>query len=502
MKHVLPSSLFGRLVLILLLGLTLAQLLSAAISFNERDAALFRFTDLQWAQRDADAVALMESLGEQERHKIATVLTTPRLHVTLHERPLPAQGPGITTDRSAAEFETILRRVLGPQYRVRVNVTRGSAVAHAKPAAPAGAAATEPTDRRQHIVTQVRLRDGGWVLFDHPRARHIATWSAELLLRLGVLLVSIIALALVAVRWVTRPLSSLASAAEALGHDIHRPPLPETGPLEVRRAARAFNTMQARLRRYLEDRTRILSALSHDLKTPITRLRLRAELLENEALQAKFIQDLVEMEAMTRATLDFMRGMEVDEPARFIDVMAMLESLLADAEELGASVALQGSTTQLYTGRPQALKRCLQNLLSNALAYGGERAVVIVGDEEKALEIVVRDYGPGIPQSELARVFEPFYRLEASRNRNSGGTGLGLTIARNIAAAHGGSLRLINRTSGGLDAVLRLPRLRPPNRIEARGHTSPYESAFVCVSRPAATAQAEPRQQEGDHADR
>lgn len=454
MKRLLPSSLFGRLVLILLLGLTLAQFLSAAISFNERDAALFRFTDLQWAQRDAEAIALMESLGERQRHKIAAVLTTPRLHVTLHERPLPAQGPGITTDRSAAEFEAILRRVLGPQYRVRVNVTQGSATTHAN---PGNAVTTEPVDRRQHIVTQVQLRDGGWVIFDHPRARHIATWSAELLLRLGVLLVSIIVLALVAVRWVTRPLSSLATAAEALGHDIHRPPLPETGPLEVRRAARAFNTMQARLSRYLRDRTRILSALSHDLKTPITRLRLRAELLENESLQAKFIQDLAEMETMTRATLDFMRGMEVDEPSRFIDVMALLESLLADAEELGAAVTLQGSTTRPYTGRPQALKRCLQNLLSNALAYGGEQAVVIVGDNAQSLEIVVRDSGPGIPRSELARVFEPFYRLEASRNRHSGGTGLGLTIARNIAAAHGGSLQLVNRTGGGLDAILRLP---------------------------------------------
>lgn len=502
MKRLLPSSLFGRLVLILLLGLTLAQLLSAAISFNERDAALFHFTDLQWAQRDADAVALMESLGEQERHKIAAVLTTPRLHVTLHERPLPAQGPGITTDRSADEFEAILRRVLGPQYSVRVNVTQGSAAAHTKPAAPAGAAATEPTDRRQHIVTQVRLRDGSWVLFDHPRARHIATWPGQLLLRLGVLLVSIIVLALIAVRWVTRPLSSLATAAEALGHDIYRPPLPETGPLEVRRAARAFNTMQARLRRYLEDRTRILSALSHDLKTPITRLRLRAELLENEALQAKFIQDLAEMETMTRATLDFMRGTEVDEPARFIDIMAMLESLLADTEELGASVALRGSTAQPYRGRPQALKRCLQNLLSNALAYGGKRAVILVEDKGKSLEVVVRDYGPGIPPSELARVFEPFYRLEASRNRNSGGTGLGLTIARNIAAAHGGSLRLANRSGGGLDAILRLPRLQPPDRIKTQAHTQSHESAFACVSRPATAAGSVPRQQEGDHANR
>ncbi|HET8700590.1 MAG TPA: ATP-binding protein [Nitrococcus sp.] len=502
MKRLLPSSLFGRLVLILLLGLTLAQLLSAAISLNERDAALFHFTDLQWAQRDADAVALMESLGEQERHRIAAVLTTPRLHVTIRAQPWPVQSQEIT-DQSAAEFEAMLRGLLGPPYRVRVSVTRGSAGARAIPPAPAGVATAAPVDRRQHIITQVRLRDGAWAIFDHPRAQHIAAWPGPLLLRLGVLLASVIALALIAVRWVTRPLSSLASAAEALGHDIHRPPLPETGPIEVRRAARAFNTMQGRLRRYLEDRTRILSALSHDLKTPITRLRLRAELLENEALQAKFIQDLAEMDAMTRATLDCMRGLEVGEPPRCIDVMAMLESLLADAAELGAAVELQGSATRPYTGRPQALKRCLQNLLDNALAYGGEHPVVVIEDNEKLLRIIVRDAGPGIPQSELARVFEPFYRLEGSRNRNSGGSGLGLTIARNIAAAHGGSLQLVNRSGGGLDAILRLPRSQPLDRNETPIRTQPQDkSACACMSRPTTAAGSVPRQQEGNHADR
>lgn len=459
MKRLLPASLFGRLVLILLLGLTLAQCLSAAISFNERDAALFHFTDLQWAQRDANAVTLMESLGGQDRHKIAAVLTTPRLHVSVRQGPLPAQGPENTTDRSAAEFEAMLSHLLGPHHRVRVNVTQGSAGAYATK--PAEVTTSVPIDQRQHIVTQIRLRNGAWVIFDHPRTRHIAAWPKQLLLRLGILLASVIVLALIAVRWVTRPLTSLATAAEALGQDIHRSPLPESGPLEVRRAARAFNTMQARLRRYLEDRTRILSALSHDLKTPITRLRLRAELLGNEELQTKFVQDLDEMEAMTRATLDCMRGIDVGEPSRCIDLMAMLESLLSDTAELGAVVTLHGSATRPYPGRPQALKRCLQNLLNNALAYGGETVTILVEDGEKALEIVVRDTGPGIPQSELSRVFEPFYRIEGSRNRNSGGTGLGLTIARNIAVSHGGSLRLISRSSGGLDAILHLPRSQP-----------------------------------------
>jgi signal transduction histidine kinase len=197
--------------------------------------------------------------------------------------------------------------------------------------------------------------------------------------------------------------------------------------------------------------------MSHDLKTPVTRLRLRSELLEDPQVRAKFTKDLDEMESMVGATLDFLRGLENREPVRPVDIMALLESLQADLRETGGRVEIEGATARPYSGEPQALKRCLQNLIENAVKYG-QTARVLVDDNAERLEIRIQDRGPGLPPAELEKVFEPFYRVEGSRSRETGGTGLGLTIARGIAEAHGGRLSLRNREEGGLEAMLVLPR--------------------------------------------
>jgi signal transduction histidine kinase len=304
---------------------------------------------------------------------------------------------------------------------------------------------------------QVRLADGDWLtaralLPVDPPPRQGTLWASLLLVGLLML-----ALSLAALRRATRPLRMLAQAAEALGADLHRPPLPETGPRELRQAAGAFNAMQQRIVRTVEERTRILSAVSHDLKTPITRLKLRAELIDDPPLREKFARDLDEMEGMVGATLEFMRGLDTSEAPQPVNVQTLLESLQADAAEMGRRVALTGSARAPYPARPQALKRCLANLIDNAVGYGGE-AQIEIADGDDALVITVRDRGPGIPPEELERVFEPFYRVEASRSRHTGGTGLGLSIARNIAGAHGGELTLANRPEGGLEARLALPR--------------------------------------------
>jgi len=304
---------------------------------------------------------------------------------------------------------------------------------------------------------QARLNDGTLITFNARQPQESVTWPYHLLLSLAVLLAVVIAVTLLAVRWVTRPLKTLAAAAQSLGEDLNRPPLDERGPLEVSHAARAFNAMQKKLAKFISDRTRIFAAMSHDLKTPITRLRLRAELLDDAELRGKFVKDLEEMEAMVSAALDFMRGVDQREPAQPVDVMALLESLQADAREIGSDVAVEGAVQAPYRGHAQTLKRCLSNVIDNAVKYG-KRATLVVADTPAELCIVVRDEGPGIPDAELERVFEPFHRLESSRNRATGGSGLGLTIARNIARAHGGELVLRNRAGGGLEAVLTLPR--------------------------------------------
>jgi signal transduction histidine kinase len=266
-----------------------------------------------------------------------------------------------------------------------------------------------------------------------------------------------VVLSLVAVRWLTGPLSALANAAEELGENINRPPMKEQGPIEVQRAAKAFNTMQQRLSRFIADRTRILTAMSHDLKTPITRLRLRTEMLEDESLKTKFARDLEEMESMVRQTLEFMRDASDSEPLQPVDVMALLESLRADCQDAGNRVDIEGHIARPYAARPLALRRCLTNLVDNAIRYG-TRATILAEDRASEIRIRILDEGPGMREEELERAFEPFYRGEESRSRETGGTGLGLGIARNIARAHGGELVLKNRAEGGIEATLTLPR--------------------------------------------
>lgn len=475
----LPRSLFSRMVLVLLGGLVVAQLLSFAIQWQERGQLVLRASGMRSAQRIADIVRLLDSIGPAERGRIVGVIDSPALRISLAEPPLvrPRDDPE-KADR-AARFAGVLRYLLGEEWPLVAVVSDApawrppvAAYGNMRPGmmgpgmqgmmGDPGIDAFGP--RGIAFVVQARLKDGALVTFDSRQPVDAANLPYRLLLSLVVLLGAVLALTLIAVRWVTRPLKTLAEAAEQLGADINRPPLDEKGPIEVSRAAHAFNTMQQRLAKFINDRTRILAAMSHDLKTPITRLRLRAELLDDPQLRSKFTRDLEEMESMVGATLDFMRGLESEEPVRPVDIMALLESMQADMLEMGAPVRIEGAADMPYQGKPQALKRCLSDLLDNAIQYG-RAAVVAVDDDKNRLVITIRDEGPGIPEPELEKVFEPFYRLESSRNRQTGGTGLGLTIARGIVESHGGKLALRNRPEGGLEVSVTLPR--SPKRPQA-----------------------------------
>ncbi|MGH8397221.1 MAG: ATP-binding protein [Gammaproteobacteria bacterium] len=448
MLHLWPRSLFGRLMLVLIAGFIVAQIVATFLSLHERDQALVTFSNQQFVQRDVDAVRLMDSLPASDRAQVAGILTSPRLTVTLETEADDPTG-ALPPDAEAAEFQAQLRQQLSG------HVVRGYML-HVPVPEQARSAPFE-VGYRTRSVTQVQLTDGAWVRLDFLRPLQLAGWPYPLLVDILVLLIAVIVLSLIAVRWMTRPLSALSSAADELGRDIRRAPVPETGPAEVRRAAHAFNEMQTRLVRYVEDRTRLLTAISHDLKTPITRMRLRAELLEDETLKDKLVRDLRDMENMTNATLDFLRGLEVSEQTQPIDLMALLESVQADAVETGQTVGLQGSIHRAFSGRPQALRRCLENLVGNAVRYG-KRADIRVEDGDAAVTIHVRDTGKGIPEDQLEKVFEPYFRLEEARSQAGGGTGLGLGIARNVALLHGGTLTLHNHPEGGLEAILILPR--------------------------------------------
>jgi signal transduction histidine kinase len=463
--RLLPQSLFGRLMLVLASGLIVAQLLSTAINLQERDSLLVRASGMQPAQRIADIVKLLDSLSPTERNRIVGIFNVPPLVVSL-ERPPASDTSETAGGPHAAMFSAVLRAALGDERAVRVSM-RGTPPEWAPPAArargafpmggPMGPAAMHrfPPDGISFLA-QVRLEDGTWATFDTQITPESANLPWRLLLTLAILLAVVLVVSYVAVRWVTRPLHVLASAADELGRDINRPPLPESGPAEVARAAHAFNTMQARLIHFIEERTRILAAMSHDLKTPITRMRLRAELLEDENLREKFENDLLEMQAMVTQALDFMRGLSNGEPEQLVDVMALLEILQADNEAMRRKVTIAGRVAKPVRGAAQLLKRCIANLIDNAVLYG-KQADIQVDETATELTLRIRDHGPGMPNTELESVFEPFYRLEGSRSRETGGTGLGLSIARNIARMHGGEVRLRNHENGGLEAVLTLP---------------------------------------------
>lgn len=454
LPRLLPQSLFGRLVLVLVVGLLLAQALSAAFNLRERAQAIERVSGLRWAQRAADAIHILDTLSPEQRPRVAAILSSRHWRITPSTLPqAPARPSAAATPNEVEDLRAGLRELLGPDRPVIVRAVNNGE--HESGFSPWRW--LRGTDRPPAIRIDAQLRDGTWIRIAQRRIDFHGHWPHGLLLKLVILFCAVLLLALLAVTWITRPLSTLAAAALQLGQDIHRPPLPETGPREVRRAAHAFNSMQARLVRYIDSRVQLFTAISHDLKTPITRLRLRAELLDDPALREKVTQDVGEMESMVMATLAFLRDADVQETARPVDVNALLGSLQSDAQELGRSVTLAGEAMETYTAQPQALRRCLTNLIDNALRYGGS-ASVIVEDSPVQLVIRVRDRGPGIPPDQLERVMEPFYRVDDSRSRDTGSTGLGLAIAQNIAQSHGGMLILRNNPGGGLEATLKLPR--------------------------------------------
>jgi signal transduction histidine kinase len=404
---------------------------------------------------------LLDALSPAERRRLLPVLNGPGSRIGLADGPLD-MPPSDTGTAGAELVRRQLRERLGDDVALRVAVAgfvmhgpmRGRAMG---PMAPHRGPVAGVHAMASRFIVQAQLRDGSWVWFERRIPRELFDWPLQMLLTLLILLLGVTALSLVAVRWVVRPLERLRAAADALGRDIHRPPLDETGPVEVAETSRAFNRMQRRISRFVEDRARILAAMSHDLKTPLTRIRLRADLLDDEDLGTKIRRDLDDMQRMVEATLDFMRGTESREETRSVDLMALVESICDDAAEAGQPVTLRGQVTGPYQGRPLALKRCIGNLIDNALRYGGS-ADVEIRDSGQAVTLTVADDGPGIPPESLEKVFDPFFRLESSRARRSGGTGLGLGIARNIARAHGGDLVLRNRADGGLRAALTLPR--------------------------------------------
>jgi len=426
-----PRTLFARLAVILFVGLALAQALSFWLTMTERDQTMTNIMTGYIEREVTSSVALLDRLPPDER-----AAWIPRLARRSYGFIL---GPGQTGSPPDAQLSArvadSIADGIGKRYPLTVNAIPGN---------------------REHLQVHLKLTDGTPLTIDlRPvSTMPLSPWlPVVLMLQLAVLA----ACCWLAVRLATRPLHELAVAADTLGPDLKAARLPESGPSEVARAARAFNAMQDRIATYMTERMQILAAISHDLQTPITRMRLRVDVMDDSAQGARLQQDLREMETLVKEGVTYARTLHgaTEVPCR-IDPDALFDSLVCDYVDAGQAVSLQGNLGGSLVTRPQALRRILGNLVDNALKFGGADEIAVARLKDGQVTISVLDRGPGIPEESLEAVFEPFVRLEASRNRQTGGTGLGLAIARQLALAMDATLTLHHRVGGGLEARLTL----------------------------------------------
>ncbi|RAS35587.1 ATP-binding protein [Paraburkholderia bryophila] len=426
-----PRTLYAQLALILVVGLAIAQAASFWLTVAERDQSMTNVMTGYVEREVTSSVALLDHLPPAER-----AAWLPKLARRSYTFILGPGETGAPPDATLSErFAESIEAGIGKRYPLTVNTIPGDA---------------------ERFQVHLKLSDGAPLTIDMrpTQGTPLSGWlPAVLLLELVVLATC----CWLAVRIATRPLKQLAKAANALGPDLKAQRLPETGPDEIASAAKAFNAMQDRIAMYTAQRMQILAAITHDLQTPITRMRLRVDMMDDSATGEKLRQDLEEMETLVKEGVTYARALHGtrEEPVR-IDPDALIGSIVDDYRDAGRPVTLQGCIGHAMTARPKSLKRIVGNLVDNALKYSGEADVVVevsaMGDGH--IRVSVLDRGPGIPEESLEAVFEPFVRLEASRNRQTGGTGLGLAIARQLAGATNGVLTLINREEGGLEARL------------------------------------------------
>jgi signal transduction histidine kinase len=479
MKRVWMRSLTSQLIGLLLLALGLSQAILFLLSRSERETTLRNLQRDEFLARAASVTRLLATAEASLHPEILRAAST-----TLSRYWLTADAPAepVPWQRTARDY---LRRALPPGplpsgFDQATSATPGFVTnprffdtelrVSEKATWEALAGGSWPGGRPARLIAldewnglglAVQIRAGLWLQTVYARPDLITQSPAHYYVSFGLTALLLLVVALLAARRMGRPLQRLTDSAERLGRGEEVALLPEAGPEDIRRTTEAFNRMQSRLRRFVEDRTRMIAAISHDLRTPITSLRLRAEFITDPEMKEKIIATLDEMQAMTEGALAFAREDATAEPTRTMDLDALLVSLCDDLAEMGWDVKFADGERVAWRGRPDGLRRALRNVIENAVRYG-ERARVSLAVSADSLEVVVEDDGPGVPEAEFERVFAPFVRLENSRNRSTGGVGLGLAIARTIVRAHGGDITLANRngaaTVSGLRTVIRLPR--------------------------------------------
>jgi len=455
-RRLFPQSLGGQLLVMLLLALTITQGLGLLLLTDERNRAVRAALGLEAAGRAANVALLLDNAPADLRPSILRAADSPLVRFEVGLEP---EAPHNSADADYVLGQ--IRQILGqPGREVRADVHALEmdpvAIPDGMPAAmrPMHEAMMAGQNDPIEMTLSIRLVGGDWLnvrtMFHRPELQ----LSPQALLPLLLMAVAVALVAWWTARRVVGPMRVLAVGADRLGRGLDADPLPLTGPSEVRETTQAFNRMKDRLTRFVNERTQMLAALSHDLRSPLTAMRLRIEMLDetDDSIRLKALVE--EMQAMVEATLEFARGVAKAEPSTRVDLAALLGNLVGDVGEDRATFA--PSPPLFATIRPQSLKRALRNLIDNAVRYGGV-AKVGLRQEPGLAVIAISDTGPGLPDDQLEAVFEPYVRLEGSRSRDTGGVGLGLAIARTIIQAHGGTVTLGNLPGGGLVAIVRLP---------------------------------------------
>jgi hypothetical protein len=453
--RLLPRSLGGQLLALLLLALAVTQGLGYVLFADERSRAVRAALGLEAAGRAANVALLLGDAPADLRASILRSADSPLVSFSL------AAEPAVARDSAdAAEFIARMQQILGAAGQELHADIHTRTLPLAPPPGPPGVMRpmhevmmgerAEPVE----MSLSIRLAGGDWLnvrtMFNRPELQ----MTPQALLPLALMAAAVALVALVTARRVVGPMRALAAGADRLGRGIDAAALPLSGPTEVRETTQAFNRMQERLTRFVADRTHLLAALSHDLRSPLTAMRLRLEMLEESDDTERLRRLVDEMQEMVEATLAFARGAAQSEASAPLDLAALLADLAADAGAGRASLA--PAAPLLATVRPTALSRALRNLIDNAIRYGGS-AEIALAEEGGLARITIADRGPGLPEDQLEAAFAPFVRFETSRSRDTGGAGLGLAIARTILQAHGGDVQLRNRAGGGLEAEVRLP---------------------------------------------
>jgi signal transduction histidine kinase len=411
----------------------------------------FRYNVRSIAGEIAALAEVMMRVPASDRPRLAAEISKDALLVDIRDSPM------VPPDTAATGEMASIRRMIEAQLQQLPQ----SFVLLTRPITERDGGGDAPTPLDwiwppSELNAQFALSDGQWLMITIRDFNPGNVYGWKIVLALCALLTIVGSLSFWTARRLTTPIWAFAAAAERLGVDPDAPPLAERGPHELRTAIRAFNRMQERLRRFVNDRTQMVAAMSHDLRTPLTRLRLRAEFIEEQEQQRRMLADLDSMDGMIDSTLAFVRDDARREPRMLVDLSALVEGVCENASDAGGAVNFSPQRGIDVLGRPTAILRAVANLIDNAVKYGGTARAALLREPGRVV-IVIDDDGPGIPAEERENVFAPFYRLERSRNRDTGGAGLGLAVARTVAREHGGDVTLYNVDGGGLRARLELP---------------------------------------------